>query len=388
MPDGEPKQLYLFSTQFNYFGQRTHSGVSLIDWFDNRIELKTQSQVIELELEATETQEYRCKAVHVKYLDTGETDSFFLKEGGKVILCAGAATPQLLMPHREKLNNPEIGKYVNDHMIIPLGIYLLNKNLKVTPKDNYAPIFATTVWQPETGESGAETVCTFEFFAGNFERLWFFISHLYLAFLLPNWIKKRMLQTPSLFNLYKRIRLVIEKINSWLNLWERIELITVSLKFNPVTEGEYLRENNRINLGFFEANQDSQVAKEMITQILSLMDKLGDKPHWLVRLIFWFVGIPFNKNQVNQYIERYSKRYLLSQQHLAGGCLFGKAIDKGIDNPEHTGKVYGLTNLHVADLSASPLPRVSSQMTAYLIGFHVATQLSLAKIQKTEQPLA
>jgi hypothetical protein len=38
--------------------------------------------------------------------------------------------------------------------------------------------------------------------------------------------------------------------------------------------------------------------------------------------------------------------------------------------------VFGTSNVHVADLSAVPLPRVSPQMTAYLIGYHVSTQLS------------
>ena len=60
---------------------------------------------------------------------------------------------------------------------------------------------------------------------------------------------------------------------------------------------------------------------------------------------------------------------------MSGDCLFGEAISKGEKNLQHTGKVKGTANVYVADLSASPLPRVSSQMTAYLIGFHVANQL-------------
>ncbi|NES45303.1 GMC oxidoreductase, partial [Moorena sp. SIO2C4] len=69
------------------------------------------------------------------------------------------------------------------------------------------------------------------------------------------------------------------------------------------------------------------------------------------------------------------RRFLLSEQHLSGGCLFGKAIDKGLDNAIDTGKVYGSANVYVADLSAVPLPRISTQMTAYLIGFHVAKRI-------------
>ena len=381
LPDGNSNQLYLFSTQFNSFGQRTHSGVSLIDELYNRIDLITLCQVTRLQFEQTKTGELRCKAVQVKYVDKEETDSFFLKEEGRIILCAGAATPRLLMPHSQALNNPEIGKHASDHIAIPLGIYRLKekdrlgKELHVTPRDNYASIFATTVWQPQADEPGHATVCTFEFFTGNFERLWFFISHIYLAFLLPNFIKKIMIRTPRLFNSFKMIRFLVEKLNAVFNLGEEFDLITAIVKFNPAAEGEYLRDDNRINLSFFKADQDKKVAETVITQQLPLMEKLGDKPHWCLQLILRFFDIPFDKSQVNKYLDRYSKKYLLSQQHMAGGCLFGKAIDNGVVNPDHTGKVYGSTNVHVADLSASPLPRVSPQMTAYLIGFHVATQL-------------
>ena len=60
---------------------------------------------------------------------------------------------------------------------------------------------------------------------------------------------------------------------------------------------------------------------------------------------------------------------------MAGGCLFGKVIDKGLEDTSQTGKVMGSTNIHVADLSAVPLPRVSTQMTAYLVGHYVGSQL-------------
>ena len=46
--------------------------------------------------------------------------------------------------------------------------------------------------------------------------------------------------------------------------------------------------------------------------------------------------------------------------------MFGEAIDKGLTNSSDTGKVFATKNIHVADLSAVPLPRCSTQMTAYL----------------------
>ena len=376
LPQGNSHQLYLFSTQFNSFGQRIHSGVSLIDQLFNRIELKTQCQVRQLEFEATESGESRCHAVQVRYLDMRKPDRFLLKDRGRVILCAGAATPRLLMPHRETLKNYEIGKHVSDHIAIPIGIYLLNKDLPVMPQEHYVPIFAQSVWQPEAGESGHATVCASEFFAGNLETLWYFIAHIYLAFLLPNWLKKIVIRQPRWFNFYKGIGIWIEKLNRSFNLWENLNLITAIIKFNPALEGEYESEDNRITLRFFESDRDLKVAENAIAeQLLPLMERLGNKPHPIVKFFLRCYGLPFEKSQVKKYLEHYSKKYLLSQQHMAGGCLFGKAIHKGLDNPQNTGRVKGSTNVHVADLSASPLPRVSTQMTAYLIGFHVAHQL-------------
>ena len=44
--------------------------------------------------------------------------------------------------------------------------------------------------------------------------------------------------------------------------------------------------------------------------------------------------------------------------------MFQKVLDE-------EGLVHGAENVYVADLSAAPLPRISTQMTAYLIGLHV-----------------
>ncbi|NEP84102.1 MAG: choline dehydrogenase, partial [Okeania sp. SIO3B3] len=99
-------------------------------------------------------------------------------------------------------------------------------------------------------------------------------------------------------------------------------------------------------------------------------------PPEIIQCVFrCLTKIPFTEEQVDRYVETYSKRFLLSEQHMAGGCLFGEALDFGKDDPAQTGKVNGSSNVHVADLSAVPLPRISPQMTAYLVGFHVAKQL-------------
>jgi hypothetical protein len=41
--------------------------------------------------------------------------------GGRVLLCAGAATPRLLMQYRENPQNEAIGKDSNNHVAMPLG---------------------------------------------------------------------------------------------------------------------------------------------------------------------------------------------------------------------------------------------------------------------------
>ena len=109
---------------------------------------------------------------------------------------------------------------------------------------------------------------------------------------------------------------------------------------------------------------------------MKLLNNLGKQPPLLIRfLIRCLTKIPYREEQVDKYVDMYSKKFLLSQQHLSGGCLFGKAIDTGLKAPQDTGKLYGATNMYVADLSSVPLPRISPQMTAYLIGFHVAKML-------------
>jgi hypothetical protein len=395
--EGSSDLLHIFPTQFDQFGQRTNSGVSLVDWFDKRVKLKTRCRVVQLEFSSDE-EKVRCVGVQIKNLDTGEIQCLSLSQRGKLILCAGAATPRLLWPHREKLDNYEIGQHVSDHILLPFGIYVLNQDIAVTPQDVYVPVFATTV--DETEPQQEATVCCLDFFAGNFEKLWFFISHLYLAFLLPNWLKTIAIRVPWVFVVIKNsVRIFIQAVNLIVNLcwglsklsrgkpWNREkELITAIVKFNPAREGYYTGDGSQLVLNFFAPdeqkplNQDKAVAQRAIAQQLALMESLGNQPAWIFKWFFRLLTkIPYEEKQVEDYVDAYSKKFLLSEQHLSGGCLFGKAIDAGSNNAMDTGKVYGSANVYVADLSSVPLPRVSSQMTAYLIGFHVAKQLGSGK---------
>ncbi|MDJ0570088.1 MAG: GMC oxidoreductase [Pleurocapsa sp. MO_192.B19] len=343
-------------------------------------------------MNVTPGQQNQCVGVSVQYVDTGKTESFYLSEQGKLILSAGAATPRLLLPHQDRLQNPEIGKYVSDHILLPLGIYILDKEIDATSRDVYIPVFATILERSPEGQEG--TVCCFDFFSGNLDRLIFIVSHLYLAFL-PNCFKKIIVRIPWVFWIATNvIRWSIQGVNFMLALWLRLsnflrrenrhklDLVTALVKFNPAKEGCYSSNDSQIALCFFSedentsVNRDKEVAKRVIKEQMKLLNNLGKKPPLLIRfLIRCLTKIPYREEQVDKYVDVYSKKFLLSEQHLSGGCLFGKAIDTGLKDSQDTGKLYGATNVYVADLSSVPLPRISPQMTAYLIGFHVAKML-------------
>lgn len=404
--DGKLRQIHIFPTQFNEFGQRTASGVSLLSWYENdRLDFMTRHRVLKLHITEDEGALQRCHAITVLDLEREQTHTYTLGKRTKLILCAGAATPQLLYEHRTQLQNLEIGKHVNDHILLPLGIYLLNDNLQPTLKDQYISLFATTEIRPDVDITEEATVCNFDFFSGKLDVLLYLISHLFLAFWVPNGIKRWMIQSPTVFRFLKRIsRLLVSILNAIDDLlWSVVHpdqigkhewnLISAIVKFNIAREGYYTPSTSPllstqthhssydIILRCFEESnpekdRDFQVAEQAIKNQLGLMGALGTPPHrifqFLIRLL---TRMPYNENQVKKYIRHYSRNDLLTEQHLSGGCIFGKAIDMGLESPQETGKVLGSQNIYVADLSAAPLPRVSPQMTAYLIGHHVATQL-------------
>lgn len=402
--DTQSNQIHIFPTQFNEFGQRIASGVSLLDWHTHdHLDFMSRHRVLKLHLTDGDGEKQRCHAITVLNLETKEAITHGVGAQTKIILCAGAATPQLLYEHRAKLQNMEIGQHVNDHILLPFGIYLLHQSLQPTLKDQYISLFATTKINPDT--KGEATVCTFDFFAGKLEVLLYLISHLFLAFWVPNGIKRWMIQSPNVFSFLKWFSRLLVSIWNAVDdvLWSILnpknmgqnewKLISAIVKFNIAREGYYTpsaspllstqtnHSSYDIILRCFEQStpekdRDFKVAEKAITDQLCLMERLGTPPHpifqFLIRLL---TRMPYNKDQVEQYIRHYSRNDLLTEQHLSGGCIFGKAIDMGLESPQDTGKVLGSQNIYVADLSAAPLPRVSPQMTAYLMGHHVATQL-------------
>lgn len=109
----EAKQLYVFPTQFNKFGQRTNSGVSIVDW--NRVSLRCETEVTGLHLDRIDDGSHSCTKVEARDLISNEKVSFLVKAGGRVVLASGSQSPRLLM-RAEELTNPKIGKRVNDHI--------------------------------------------------------------------------------------------------------------------------------------------------------------------------------------------------------------------------------------------------------------------------------
>jgi len=383
------KQLYIFPTQFNDFGQRVKSGVSLIDWYDDRIDLKCLCEVKSLNFA-----EGTCESVNVRNNDEGKNEIYSVKPGGKVILCGGSASPRLLMKSKE-LKNEHIGRFVKDHICMPLGVYVVaekkndEKGKLIGPKDNYESIFAIASVPTKNGDD--REFANFDFFSGQFDRLIFLASSLYLAFLPFNLLKRLMGRFPFLFTVLSnslRVLLtvfvfifeVFYGLKDFLTFqgWgaTKIKITTSLVKFNTFADGHYEEDSDKIILKFFEDKRDAEVAEEAIKDNLELLESLGNKPPLLLRAIFRLVTkIPYEPYQVKRYVKNFSKNTLLSEQHLAGGCLFGKVIDKGDKDPLDTGKVFDTTNLYVADLSCVPLPRVSTQMTAYLIGHYVGQQI-------------
>ena len=347
--DGKNKQIHIFPTQFNEFGQRTHSGVSLLNWYENpRLDFMTQQRVTQLHLE-TKDKGQQCTAIAVLNLVKGELKTYQLGKNTKLLLCAGAGTPQLLYEHREKLNNFEIGKHVNDHILLPFGIYLLKKDLQVTLKDQYISMFATT--EEFSSEKGEEepTICNFDFFSGQLDTVLYFLSHLFLAFWVPNGLKSWMIRNQRIFECLKLVsRSLITALNFLDDiLWSifhpskigkhKWNLISAVVKFNIAREGYYEPADNhkifakkkqkiyKIILRCFddkslENDPDFRIAKAVLAKQIPLLDSLGAKPHpvfqFLIRLL---TRMPYNAEQVHDYVNHYSRNDLLTQQHLSGG---------------------------------------------------------------------
>ena len=190
-PTKEATQFYTFPTQFNAYGQRTNSGVSIVDW--DKVYLRCNREVKDLVMDGA-----ACTKVKVKNGTTNKEEVYAVKKGGKVVLACGSQSPRLLM-RTSGLKNEKIGKCVNDHICLPLGIYVVPdvKKAVIGGADAYEAVFGSMA--VDTG--GVKEVVFLDFFSGELERLLYLVSSLYLCFVPFNSLKGLMGRFPFLFTL-------------------------------------------------------------------------------------------------------------------------------------------------------------------------------------------
>ena len=387
----QSKRLYFFPTQFDRFGSRTNSGVSLVKW--QKIKYRWNTKVVGLEMgKKSDSTGIACNGVQTRNKQGEDVTYKVKKDTGRVLLCGGSQSPRILLNTKELAGNEKIGQRVNDHVCMPLAVYFVDKDKAsvVGATDNYESLFADMVIDGKRDKGEAKTVVNIDFFSGDVLRLIYLISSLYLCYLPFNGFKRLMGRYPIIFKyLSNTIRMLLTAIISIIVVLGRfvpflprsIKVTTALIKFNASKEGYYERVGDKIILRFFEDDRDYDIAEEAINKNLAFLESNGVKPPFLIRFLFQLLTkIPYKRGrQVKRYVRNFAQKTLLSEQHLAGGCILGDVVDKGLEDSAKTGQVFGTSNLHVADLSIVPLPRVSTQMTAYLMGHHVAKQLYSTK---------
>jgi len=421
-----PNKVYIFPTQFNQFGQRTHSSVSLVKWKD--VTLRWNSRVTGLVMEEdTDTDENKngqnesdgsksksnstCTGVTVENTFTGGTPTTYkLKKGGRVILACGSQSPRLLL-NTDVLasKNEKIGQRINDHICMLGPLYLVNKKEHqqfVGLTDNYQSLFTVFTLPRKTDSDGGENydVVNIDYFSGDLQDLIYLASSLFLSLLIPvNFVKRLWGRYPWMFTLLSNtIRVILMVIlygchgvmilvdaltcSRYTTIAERLLSMTITtslVKFNASREGYYEKKkgSTKIILKYFDTDDshDYITANQAFEASMDALAANGDDKfpfliHWLIRIL---LQLPYKKGrQIKKYVQHFAQKTLLSEQHMAGGCIWGDVIDTGsTQDPSVTGKVFHSTNIHVADLSTCPLPRVSTQMSAYLMGHHVGKQL-------------
>lgn len=142
-----------------------------------------------------------------------------------VVMAAGSSTPRLLMPHRDTLRNPAIGKRVNDHILVPVGFYGLRQpsgTPEVSPRDQYLPLFVEQEVQVQLPDSNttAKVVVGYDFFAGPVATLSYYLAHLFVSLWAPNWLKTISINRPWIFQQLKlATAYLIMGVNQVVSFW-------------------------------------------------------------------------------------------------------------------------------------------------------------------------
>lgn len=395
--ESQSKQVTFFPTQFDMFGSRTNSGVSLVKWQQIKYRWNTTVTGLVMGEKRMDSNKIACNGVQTRNYKGLNVTYKVKKNTGKVVLCGGSQSPRILLNTEELAGNEKIGQRVNDHICMPLAIYFIHKDKAsiVGVTDNYESLFTEMLIEhTNEGQSDEEvrekSVVGIDFFSGDVLRLVYLISSLYMCFLPFNGFKRLMGRYPIIYTyLSNAIRMLLTAIISVIVVLGRIlpflpasiKVTTALIKFNASKEGYYERVGNKIILRFFDDERDYAIAEEAINENIAFLESNGVKPPFIIRFLLQFLTkTPYKRGrQVKQYVKHFAAKTLLSEQHLAGGCLLGDVVDKGLEDSAKTGLVFGTSDLFVADLSIVPLPRVSTQMTAYLMGHHVAKQLYSVK---------
>jgi hypothetical protein len=124
---------------------------------------------------------------------------------------------------------------------MPLEIYVKPKDIPLSPKD--ITVQALLLFDiPRMAVLTKVLLSQLSFFTGKLEKLLYLTSHLFLVFLLPNYIKCCVWKRPWLFEVVKTVvRWVVSLLNGiiWLVTFgnDLDFLITAIIKYNPSQTG-------------------------------------------------------------------------------------------------------------------------------------------------------
>jgi hypothetical protein len=102
----------------------------------------------------------------------------------------GSQSPVLL--HRFNAQDNTVGQGVSEHILLILGLYIVPKDIYISNRVAYMPVFAITEVHPAK-DGNKKTSISFDFFSGQALNLLFLLSHLFAA-LLPSPVKKALIE--------------------------------------------------------------------------------------------------------------------------------------------------------------------------------------------------
>jgi hypothetical protein len=210
--DDSPKQFYQFPSQFNTFGQRTNSGVSIVDWEDDSLQLETGA-------------------------------GHWWKAWSLMEIAARPSMSSSWMKKKERISVSRLMEKLFCMLVLPLhDSCWIRKSLSndkyrdskacfrpychaswnIRQAKRHSLVTQGCLWSSLCYSSTSQgwrtadesVVVSIVFFTGKLEKLLYLTSHLFLAFLLPNYIKSCVWKKPWLFEVVKTVvRWVVSLLN-------------------------------------------------------------------------------------------------------------------------------------------------------------------------------